>query len=102
MVQETINSIVEAEEVAESRIEKAKEEANKILLDSENKAEKLRTDAAEKRKQMIKQRDMEANEAAKKEAESVYSLGKEKADNDIKAVEGKKAAAVTFLMGSII
>ncbi|MEG1710743.1 MAG: hypothetical protein RR054_00935 [Clostridia bacterium] len=101
MVQETVKSIVEAEQAAELIVEQAKAEAARIMLKGENDAEILRAQGAQLRKSMLKQRDAAAMIQGDKEAQKTYEDGKVMVDKANAVYRKNYEKAVKYIVGSI-
>ena len=102
MVKDIVTSIVDAEKEAEKRLENAKKQAEKILLDAENENDVMRNNAASVRKELIKERDRKSEELSLAERKKVLDAGVKAADNKAQTYKKKVSQAATFIAESII
>ena len=102
MVKDIVTSIVDAEKEAEKRIENARKQAEKILLDAENENDVMRNNAASVRKELIKERDRKSQELSSLERKKVLDAGTKAVDSKAAAYKKKVSAAAAFIAESII
>lgn len=77
---EIISSILDAENKAEEIVKKANDDAKKLLLESENDAEKIRNSAIYVQKVHASSSIKKANEKAQKEYEKIILEGNKDAE----------------------
>lgn len=99
---EIISSILEAENKAEEIVKKANEDAKKILLDSENDAEKIRNSAIYVQKVHASSSIKKANEKADEEYNKIILAGQDDAEKIIEVARPKMDEVVNKILEKIL
>ena len=101
MIEEVVNSILEAEDVAKKRIEEAETKASEIVSDAETQAETLRKQAAASNKEYQAETLSNADAEAEREANELLAKLNAKTDSDVSKLEGRIAGAVKVILESL-
>ncbi|MEG1706264.1 MAG: hypothetical protein RR086_02125 [Clostridia bacterium] len=98
MIEEVINSIIEAEDVSAKKIEEATEHASDIRNNANNEADKLLRDATLELKKLSLKLTEEADKSADIKAKECYISETAKADEVIKKYARNVNLAVKYVV----
>ena len=98
MIEEVVNSILEAEDVAKRRIEDAETKAAEIVAQAEIKAETLKRQAAQNNKKHQLDTLAKADTEAERKAEELLNQLNAKTDSEMTAIEKRVESAVKLIL----
>ena len=98
MIEEVVNSILEAEDEAKRRVEVAEREAGEIVSNAEIKADKMKKQAASDNKKYLSERLAQADAQAAKKAQEVLSDAKAKTDAETAELEKRVDATAKIIL----
>lgn len=101
MIEEVVNSILDAEDVAKQRISDAEKKAAEIVAAAEVNAEKTKKQAAERNKTLFAEQMRQAEAAADTEAGKTLASVNSKTDEQIAAYEKNIDKAVKIILESL-
>lgn len=101
MIDEVVNSILEAEDTAKRRIEEAEAKASEIIADAESQAEALRKQATAQNKDYQAETLSNADTEAEREANQLLAQLNAKTDSDVSKLEERIADAVKVILESL-
>ncbi len=102
MIQQEVNSILEAEKVAQEMITAAEAEANSIAISTTKSVQIVDKQAAETRKQYIISSTTSANSQAHTQAEQMVAEGKSSVDSELEKYSVNSYKAVAYVMEQIL
>ena len=101
MIEEVVNSIIEAEDEAKRRVASAEKEAAEIISAAEAEAERIHKEAAASSKEyMISQLAMADKDSAER-AQKLFSERKMKTDEEIASLRKNTDEAVKLILESL-
>ena len=101
MIEEVVNSILEAEDVAKRRVEDAEARASEIVAQAELQAETLRKQAAQSNKEHQAKTLSQADVEAERKAKELLAELNAKTDAEMSVLEKRIAKAVTVILESL-
>ena len=101
MIEEVVNSILEAEDVAKRRVADAEAKAAEIVAQAEVQAENLRKKAATNNKEYQAQTLSDADAEAERKAQDLLARLNAKTDSELTALEKRIASAVKVILESL-
>ena len=101
MIEEVVNSILEAEDVAKRRVADAETKAAEIVAHAEVQAENLRKKAATNNKEYQAQTLSDADAEAERKAQDLLARLNAKTDSELTALEKRIASAVKVILESL-
>ena len=101
MIEEVVNSILEAEDVAKRRVEAAEAKAAEIVAQAEVQAENLRKKAAANNKEYQAKTLSDADSEAERKAQDLLARLNAKTDGEMTALEKRIANAVKVILESL-
>ena len=101
MIEEVVNSILEAEDVAKRRVEDAEARASEIVAQAEIQAETLRKQAAQSNKEHQAKTLSQADVEAERKAQKLLAELNAKTDAEMSVLEKRIAKAVTVILESL-
>ena len=101
MIEEVVNSILEAEDVAKRRVEDAEARASEIVAQAEMQAEALRKQAAQRNKEHQAKTLSDADAEAERKAQELLADLNAKTDSEMSVLEKRIAKAVTQILESL-
>lgn len=101
MIEEVVNSILEAEDVAKRRIEEAEAKAAEIVAQAEIQAEALRKQASIGNKEYQADTLSQADAEAERQARELLSKLNAKTDSEMTELEKRIASAVKVILESL-
>ena len=101
MIEEVVNSILEAEDVAKKRIEDAEAKAAEIVAQAEIQAETLRKHASQNNKEYQAKSLSDADAEAEREAVQLLAELNAKTDSEMTDLEKRIANTVKVILESL-
>ena len=101
MIEEVVNSILEAEDVAKKRIEAAEQKASEIVAAAEMQAEQLKKQASVDNKEYFGKSLSSADATAEREAKQLLDELNAKTDGEVKNLEKRVDGAVKIILESL-
>ena len=101
MIDEVVNSIIEAEDEAKRRVQHAEEQAADIISQAEHEAEQIRHTGADEAKDHLRTELARADEEAKRIADELLSMRKKEADAETEQLRKNMDSAVKFILESL-
>ena len=101
MIEEVVNSILDAEDEAKRRIERAEVKAGEIVAHAETQAEALKRQASASNKQYQAQALTQADVEAEHQAEALVTQLNAQTDGEISKLEKRIDKAVKVILESI-
>ena len=101
MIEEVVNSILEAEDVAKRRVEDAEAKAAEIVAQAEIQAETLRKQAAQSNKEYQAKALSEADGEAERQARELLAQLNAKTDSEMTEIEKRIAKTVKVILESL-
>ena len=101
MIEEVVNSILEAEDVAKARVEAAESKAAEIVAAAEVQAEQLRRQAAAANKEYFVKSLSQADVAAEREAQALIAKLNGQTDEAVKQLDKRVKGAVKIIVESL-
>ena len=101
MIEEVVNSILEAEDVAKRRVADAETKAAEIVAQAEVEAENLRKKAAANNKEYQAKTLSDADSEAERKAQDLLARLNAKTDGEMTALEKRIANAVKVILESL-
>lgn len=98
MIEEVVNSILEAEDEAKRRVENAEREAGEIVANAELKADKLKKSAAARNKAYLNEKLAAADDKALNEARKVLEELNAKTDAEMSELEKRVANTAKIIL----
>ena len=98
MIEEVVNSILEAEDEAKKRVENAEREAGEIVAKAEIEADRLKKSAAINNKAYLNEKLADADEEAAKEARRILTELNAKTDSEMSEVEKRIANTAKIIL----
>ena len=98
MIEEVVNSILEAEDEAKRRVENAEREAGEIVSNAELEADKRKKAAAVANKKYLSERLAQADQVAARKAGEVFDELKQKTDAEISELEKRVDATAKIIL----
>ena len=98
MIEEVVNSILEAEDEAKKRVENAEREAGEIVSNAEIEAEKRKKAAAQNNKSYLNEKLALADDKAYQEARKVLEELTAKTDEEMSDVEKRVANTAKIIL----
>ncbi|MCH5159981.1 MAG: hypothetical protein J1F66_03935 [Clostridiales bacterium] len=98
MIEEVVNSILEAEDEAKRRVENAEREAGEIVSNAELEADKRRKTAAAENKKYLSDKLAAADSIAAKRAQEVLADAKQNTDAEIRELEKRVDATAKIIL----
>ena len=98
MIEEVVNSILEAEDEAKRRVENAEREAAEIVSNAEIEADKLRKAAAASNKAYLHDKLAAADEQADRNAEQVLAKFKKQTDQEVSELEKRVESTAKIIL----
>ena len=98
MIEEVVNSILEAEDEAKRRVENAEREAGEIVSNAELEADKRKKAAAANNKRYLNEKLAAADEVAANKAQEVLTGLKKKTDAEISELEKRVDATAKIIL----
>lgn len=102
MVQEVVNSIIEAEDKAKEMVGKAQSEANNIVANAETQADKMLHDALKANKEYQRKELQTAQDKADQQADKQLKADCQAIDESLGDYQGKVDSAVKLVMEYIL
>lgn len=100
MIEETVNSILEAEDAAEKKIAEAKVQANDIVSSAENKADAFKKQQSAANKQTYAEKSRKIDEQSAVKAQQYLAEQNAQTDKEIAAYEKNIDVAVKIILES--
>ncbi|MCH5156458.1 MAG: hypothetical protein J1G02_01110 [Clostridiales bacterium] len=101
MIEEVVNSILEAEDVAKRRVADAEVKAGEIIAQAEMQAESMKRNATQSNKEYQAQRLSQADAQAEKEADKLLDELKAKTDSELSVLEKRVEKTVKVILESL-
>ena len=101
MIEEVVNSILEAEDVAKRRVEDAEARASEIVAQAEMQAEALKRNAAQSNKEFQAKTLSYADAEAERKARELLAELNAKTDGEMTALEKRIKSAVKVILESL-
>ena len=101
MIEEVVNSILEAEDVARARIEEAENKAAEIVANAEQQAEQLKKQASQDNKEYQNKCLSEADSEAERVANDLLVQLNAKTDEEAKNLDKRVKSAVKIILESL-
>ncbi|MCH5153168.1 MAG: hypothetical protein J1F68_04345 [Clostridiales bacterium] len=101
MIEEVVNSILEAEDVAKRRIAEAEAKASEIVAQAEIQAETLRKQASASNKERQAKSLTEADAEAERQASELLERLNAKTDSELTQLEKRIQGAVKVILESL-
>lgn len=101
MIEEVVNSILEAEDVAKERIAQAEQKAGEIVSSAENQADKIKKQASADNKAYLAEKLQQADELAEKHAREHLAELNAQTDAEIAQLEKRIDGAVKIILESL-
>ena len=101
MIEEVVNSILEAEDVARERVAAAEQKAGEIVAAAEMQAEQLKKQASQDNKQYFNKSLSCADAEAEREAKQLIAELNAKTDEEVKKLEKRVDGAVKIILESL-
>lgn len=101
MIEEVVNSILEAEDVAKHRIADAEAKAAEIVAQAEMQAEALKRNASQSNKEYQAKRLSEADAEAERQAKELLAELNAKTDSEMTDIEKRIAKTVKVILESL-
>ena len=101
MIEEVVNSILEAEDVAKRRIEDAEAKASEIVAQAEIKAEDLKKQATAQNKEYQATQLSNADAQAERQAQKLLADLNAATDGEVGKLEQRIAGAVKVILESL-
>ena len=98
MIEEVVNSILEAEDEAKNRIENAERQAGEIVANAEAQADKLKKDAAASNKEYLNKKLSAADDLALQEARKTLEELSSKTDEEMSDLEKRIANTAKIIL----
>ena len=98
MIEEVVNSILEAEDQAKKRIEDAERQAGEIVSNAEAQADKLKKEAAANNKAYLNAKLSAADDEALQEARKTLQELTQKADEEMSDLEKRIANTAKIIL----
>ena len=98
MIEEVVNSILEAEDEAKKRVENAERQASEIINNAEAQADKLKKQAAASNKEYLNQKLSAADDEALKEARKTLEELSSKTDEEMSDLEKRIANTAKIIL----
>ena len=98
MIEEVVNSILEAEDEAKSRVENAEREAGEIVSNAEIQADKLKKAAAADNKKYLSDKLAAADDQAMKKARKLLEELTAKTDAEMSDLEKRVANTAKIIL----
>ena len=98
MIEEVVNSILEAEDEAKKRIENAERQAGEIVANAEAEADKLKKEAAASNKQHLTEMLAAADDKALQEARKTLQELAARTDAEMSDVEKRVANTAKIIL----
>lgn len=101
MIEEVVNSILQAEDVAKQRIAEAEQKASEIVSSAENQADQLKKQASADNKAYLADKLQQADELAEKQARKRLAELNAQTDSEIAQLEKRIDGAVKIILESL-
>ena len=101
MIEEVVNSILEAEDVAKRRVEDAEARASEIVAQAEIQAEALKKKAAQNNKEFQAKILSDADAEAERKARELLTELNAKTDGEMTEIEKRIAKTVKVILESL-
>lgn len=101
MIEEVVNSILEAEDVAKRRVEAAEQKAAEIVANAEAQAEQIRKQASLDNKEYLSKSLSAADAEAEREAKDLLEKLNGKTDEEKANLEKRVNSAVKIILESL-
>ena len=101
MIEEVVNSILEAEDVAKRRVEDAEARASEIVAQAEIQAEALKKKAAQSNKEFQAKILSDADAEAERKARELLTELNAKTDGEMTEIEKRIAKTVKVILESL-
>ena len=101
MIEEVINSILQAEDEAKRRVEAAQVKASEIIAQAETQAENIRHTATADNKKYQQQRLTDADAQIAQEAQQLQAERKVQTDNEVAKLQQNVDETVKFILESL-
>lgn len=101
MIEEVVNSILEAEDVAKQRIAEAEQKANEIVSAAELHADQLKKQASADNKAYLAEKLQQADSLAEKQASKRLAELNAQTDAEIAQLEQRVDGAVKIILESL-
>ena len=101
MIEEVVNSILEAEDVAAKRVEAAEQKAAEIVAAAEQQAEQLKKQASQDNKEYLSKSLSCADADAEREAKKLLVELNAHTDGEVKKLEKRVDGAVKIILESL-
>ena len=101
MIEEVVNSILEAEDVAKKRVETAEQQAAEIVASAEVKAEQLKKQATLDNKEYLNKSLSKADADAERAANDLLDRLNAETDEEVKNLEKRVKGAVKIILESL-
>lgn len=101
MIEEVVNSILEAEDVAKARVETAEQKAAEIVTSAEIAAEQLRKQASQDNKEYLNKSLTKADAEAERAAQDLLVKLNSQTDGEVKDLEKRVKGAVKIILESL-
>lgn len=98
MIEEVVNSILEAEDVAKRRVAEAEQKAAEIVAAAERKADEIKKQAAVDNKVCLAEQLAKADVDAEKAARETFEDLKVKADSEVASRKSRVDDAVKIIL----
>lgn len=98
MIEEVVNSILEAEDEAKKRVENAEREAGEIVSNAEIEADKRKKQAAANNKLYLNEKMAAADEEAFREAKALLTELTQKTDEEMTDLEKRVANTAKIIL----
>ena len=98
MIEEVVNSILEAEDEAKKRVEDAERKASEIVSNAELEAERRKKDAAQNNKAYLNEKLAAADDEALQEARKVLEELSSKTDAEMSDLEKRIANTAKIIL----
>ena len=101
MIEEVVNSILEAEDVAKRRVEAAEVKAGEIVAQAEMQAEALKKRAAQSNKEYQAKSLAQADAEAERKAAELLAELNAKTDSELTVLDKRTSKAVKVILESL-
>ena len=98
MIEEVVNSILEAEDEAKRRVENAEREAGEIVSNAEVEADKRKKTAAVRNKAYLGEKLAAADNEAEKQAQALLADLRQKTDDEMSKLEKRVEGAAKIIL----
>lgn len=102
MIEEAVNSILEAEDLSAKKIAEAKQSAYGIVDFAEKEADEFKKKTSAKNKVVFAQKSKDVDEEAKKASEELLAKTNAETDKEMSAYEKNKKDAVKIILGQLL